>query len=286
MADVDTVDVDVPDAVVVAINQEDNVEAVTAAVEATAAATEERASSSNQLSGVMDRLAALKTKVMEGDSASDEAQMGTDVATSEASAAEGTVEQEPESVPLVEEMEPGSWRLLLAVPQADVEEMLPAVRLAAALREGATPLEYTRAKDHFLGAVRSIAIRASEELGRQLYEAAAAAAAEQRVVLKETTGATDGRAPADDAPVQLPGLQDLHGAWRGTVEVKGGNGATLPVTVGANNSLADQVSSVDFNVSGDGWSWGPYQVQSLEAQGNVDAVEGLQMRRFELSWQV
>ena len=282
VADVETVDVDVPEAVVVAINQEDNVEAVTAAVEATAAATEERASSSNPLSGVMDRLAALKTKVMEGDSASDEAQMGTDVAASEASAAEGTVEQEPESVPLVEEMEPGSWRLLLAVPQADVEEMLPAVRLAAALREGATPLEYTRAKDHFLGAVRRIAIRASEELGRQLDEAAAAAAAEQRVVLKETTGATDGRAPADDAPVQLPGLQDLHGAWRGTVEVKGGNGATLPVTVGANNSLADQVSSVDFNVSGDGWSWGPYQVQSLEAQGNVDAVEGLQMRRFEL----
>ena len=107
----------------------------------------------------------------------------------------GTVDQEPKSVPLAIEMEPGSWRLLLAVPQADVEEMLPAVRLAAALREGATPLEYTRAKDHFLGAVRHIAIRASEELGRQLDEAAAAAAAEQRVVLKESTGATDGAHP-------------------------------------------------------------------------------------------
>jgi hypothetical protein len=42
------------------------------------------------------------------------------------------------------------------------------------------PLEYTRAKDHFLDAVRDVAIKASEELGRQLDEAAAAAAAEQR----------------------------------------------------------------------------------------------------------
>ena len=284
VADVDNVDV-VPDTVVVALEQEGNVEAVTSAVETTTMAPEEKATSSNPLAGVMDRLAALKTKVMEGDSANDEAQIGNETTVSEATLT-GTVDQEPKSVPLAIEMEPGSWRLLLAVPQADVEEMLPAVRLAAALREGATPLEYTRAKDHFLGAVRRIAIRASEELGRQLDEAAAAAAAEQRVVLKESTGATDGRAPADDAPMQLPGLQDLHGAWRGTVEVKGGKGATLPMTVGTNSSrgvnFADQVSSVDFNVSGDGWSWGPYEVQSLEAQGNVDAVEGLQMRRFEL----
>ena len=283
VADVDNVDV--PDTVVVALEQEGNVEAVTSAVETTTMAPEEKATSSNPLAGVMDRLAALKTKVMEGDSANDEAQIGKETTVSETTLT-STVDQEPKSVPLAIEMEPGSWRLLLAVPQADVEEMLPAVRLAAALREGATPLEYTRAKDHFLGAVRRIAIRASEELGRQLDEAAAAAAAEQRVVLKESTGATDGRAPADDAPMQLPGLQDLHGAWRGTVEVKGGKGATLPMTVGTNSSrgvnFADQVSSVDFNVSGDGWSWGPYEVQSLEAQGNVDAVEGLQMRRFEL----
>ena len=203
VADVDNVDV-VPDTVVVALEQEGNVEAVTSAVETTTMAPEEKATSSNPLAGVMDRLAALKTKVMEGDSANDEAQIGNETTVSEATLT-GTVDQEPKSVPLAIEMEPGSWRLLLAVPQADVEEMLPAVRLAAALREGATPLEYTRAKDHFLGAVRRIAIRASEELGRQLDEAAAAAAAEQRVVLKESTGATDGRAPADDAPMQLPG---------------------------------------------------------------------------------
>ena len=180
-------------------------------------------------------------------------------------------------------MDPGAWRLLLAVPQADVEEMLPAVRLAAALREGATPLEYTRAKDHFLDAVRDVAIKASEELGRQLDEAAAAAAAEQRSArgadFKSSGGGRD--AQDGDAPAKLPGLQDLRGAWRGAVEMKGG-GAETPFPGTATNPNANQVSAVDFDVSGDGWSWGPYQVQSLEAQGNVDAVDGLHMRRLEL----
>ena len=114
VADVDNVDV-VPDTVVVALEQEGNVEAVTSAVETTTMAPEEKATSSNPLAGVMDRLAALKTKVMEGDSANDEAQIGNETTVSEATLT-GTVDQEPKSVPLAIEMEPGSWRLLLAVP--------------------------------------------------------------------------------------------------------------------------------------------------------------------------
>jgi hypothetical protein len=190
-------------------------------------------------------------------------------------------------------MDPGAWRLLLAVPQADVEEMLPAVRLAAALREGATPLEYTRAKDHFLDNVRRVAIKASEDLGRQLEEAAAAAAAEQRASgggrLKGLKGAAGGgdtgsRGGAGDAPVQLPGLQDLRGAWRGTVEMKGGGAGdgSSPSLAAAPGNPASQVSAVDFDVAGDGWQWGAYQVQSLQAQGKIDAVEGLHLRRLEL----
>jgi hypothetical protein len=161
--------------------------------------------------------------------------------------------------------------------------MLPAVRLAAALREGATPLEYTRAKDHFLEAVRGVAIKASEELGRQLDEAAAAAAMEQRSARGADFKSGDASRGAQDGdnPAKLPGLQDLRGAWRGTVEMKGG-GAQTPFPGTALNPNANQVSAVDFNVSGDGWSWGSYQVQSLEAQGNVDAVDGLHMRRLEL----
>ena len=84
-----------------------------------------------------------------------------------------------------------------------------------------------------------------------------------------------------NAPVQLPGLQDLRGAWRGKVEMKGG-GAETPFPGTPANPNTNQVSSVDFDVAGIDWSWGPYQVQSLEAQGNVDAVEGLQLRRVEL----
>ena len=83
VADVDNVDV-VPDTVVVALEQEGNVEAVTSAVETTTMAPEEKATSSNPLAGVMDRLAALKTKVMEGDSANDEAQIGNETTVSEA----------------------------------------------------------------------------------------------------------------------------------------------------------------------------------------------------------
>jgi hypothetical protein len=35
-------------------------------------------------------------------------------------------------------------------------------------REGGTPLEYASAKEHFLDSVKAIAIKASEEFGRQL----------------------------------------------------------------------------------------------------------------------
>ena len=248
------------------------------------AAVSEEKPSSNPLASVMDRLAAIKLKVTEGGSSNNVGAATSGDAGDGAEAAAEPADSKPDGpifAPV--EMDPGAWRLLLAVPQADVEEMLPAVRLAAALREGATPLEYTRAKDHFLDAVRDVAIKASEELGRQLDEAAAAAAAEQRSArgadFKSSGGGRD--AQDGDAPAKLPGLQDLRGAWRGAVEMKGG-GAETPFPGTATNPNANQVSAVDFDVSGDGWSWGPYQVQSLEAQGNVDAVDGLHMRRLEL----
>ena len=248
------------------------------------AAVSEEKPSSNPLASVMDRLAAIKLKVTEGGSSNSVVSASSGDAGDGAEAGAEPAEAKPEGPTLAPvEMDPGAWRLLLAVPQADVEEMLPAVRLAAALREGATPLEYTRAKDHFLDAVRDVAIKASEELGRQLDEAAAAAAAEQRSArgadFKSSGGGRD--AQDGDAPAKLPGLQDLRGAWRGAVEMKGG-GAETPFPGTATNPNANQVSAVDFDVSGDGWSWGPYQVQSLEAQGNVDAVDGLHMRRLEL----
>ena len=248
------------------------------------AAVSEEKPSSNPLASVMDRLAAIKLKVTEGGSSSNVVAASSGDAGDGAEAAAEPAEATPKGPTLAPvEMDPGAWRLLLAVPQADVEEMLPAVRLAAALREGATPLEYTRAKDHFLDAVRDVAIKASEELGRQLDEAAAAAAAEQRSArgadFKSSGGGRD--AQDGDAPAKLPGLQDLRGAWRGAVEMKGG-GAETPFPGTATNPNTNQVSAVDFDVSGDGWSWGPYQVQSLEAQGNVDAVDGLHMRRLEL----
>jgi len=246
------------------------------------AVVSEEKPSSNPLAGVMDRLAAIKLKVTEGHASNNIVVRSADAAdAAEPEALAEPAVEEPAQPPV--EMDPGAWRLLLSVPQADVEEMLPAVRLAAALREGATPLEYTRAKDHFLDAVRGVAIKASEELGRQLDEAAASAAAEQRTArgstLKEAQG--EGRTVDGNAPVQLPGLQDLRGAWRGKVEMKGG-GAETPFPGTPANPNTNQVSSVDFDVAGIDWSWGPYQVQSLEAQGNVDAVEGLQLRRVEL----
>lgn len=243
----------------------------------------------NPLAGVVDRLTDIATKVTEGavnfsNLSAEAPTVAVPVENAEADVTAEDLHVEDHSTAPVE-MDPGAWRLLLAVPQADVEEMLPAVRLAAALREGATPLEYTRAKEHFLHAVRRIAIKASEELGRQLEEAAAAAAAEQRssgssARLKGIKGAgadTDSRGPDGDAPVQLPGIQDLRGVWRGTVEVKGGSdNGSLPSTP------VSQVSSVEFDVAGDGWQWGQYRMQSLQAQGNVDTKEGLHLRRLEL----
>ena len=123
---------------------------------------EEKPSSSNPLAGVMDRLTAIATKVKsfpEGNQSEESAAAAMDSNAVTEGDLESLVTEEPATP--VEEMDPGAWRLMLAVPQADVEEMLPAVRLAAVLREGATPLEYTRAKDHFLHEVRKLAITAS-----------------------------------------------------------------------------------------------------------------------------
>jgi hypothetical protein len=239
---------------------------------------EEKPSSSNPLAGVMDRLTAIATKVKsfpEGNQSEESAAAAMDSNAVTEGDLESLVTEEPATP--VEEMDPGAWRLMLAVPQADVEEMLPAVRLAAVLREGATPLEYTRAKDHFLHEVRKLAITASEELGRQLDQAAAVLAAEQRAAGRTAKIGAD--AANTDAPVQLPGLQDLKGRWRGVVEVKGGAGASI---VSDSGSPASNITAVDFDVEGNEWQWGQYQVQSVQAQGNVDAVEGLHLRRLEL----
>jgi hypothetical protein len=94
-----------------------------------------------------------------------------------------------------------------------------------------------------------------------------------------TGGDTSGELP-------LPGLQDLRGAWRGTVEMRGGgpeHAKSLSLDSLTQGHLVDsrpesesnpaRVRAVDFDVQGNGWQWGPYQVQSVQAQGNIDAVE-------------
>jgi hypothetical protein len=60
----------------------------------------------------------------------------------------------PEEAPKAE----GEWRFRLAVPSADVEEMLPAVRLFASLREESTPQEYGRAKEAFVNAISQASV--------------------------------------------------------------------------------------------------------------------------------
>lgn len=154
----------------------------------------------------------------------------------------------------------GRWRLQVVVPSAEIYDILPAAQLLTSLRQPGRDWEAT--KRAFLETLERAVIQ-SQSLWDQVTsldaaDAAAAAGASSR----KSGGAGRGSAA-------LPGLQDLNGKWNGRLEAYGN---------------LDGPSTIDFNLRGDEWQWGPsYRLDQVTAVGNVDSSEGIQLEELSLT---
>jgi hypothetical protein len=170
----------------------------------------------------------------------------------------------------------GRWRLRVDVPSADLEEILPAVRIARAAASRA-PADYERAKAAFLGAVSGLALSAGA-LGEQVARAAEQVAGGLGAVVAEGSGGSGGASgaaappaaadgPADGGGLRLPALQDARGQWGGSVQAFGGGGGA---------------TSVEFDVRGAGWRWGAAALDAAAAAGAYHSEEGLALQELVL----
>lgn len=180
----------------------------------------------------------------------------------------------------------GRWRWQISVPAADVEEMLPAIQLLTRAKRS-VPGNYLRAKTQFLEGIRSSIGAATDALYVQVEKAAAAAAAEET---KRVQSQAEAEPEREGAPTRLkrrlsfvggfglheaasrdvhtpPTLQDLRGSWQGTLlSYGGGTGST----------------AAEFDVQGQEWQWGPYNMENVIASGSYHSMDGLQFKRLQL----
>jgi len=185
----------------------------------------------------------------------------------------------------------GSWSAALAVPEAEAEEALPAVRLLRALRRGGgMRADYARARAAFLHAMRTSGVSA-DTLAAQLEAAVRGAAAKGGAPAATLAGgpppaaaaAAAAAVSADAAPAraagggaaghleELPGLQEVRGSWRGTVSARGG----------APSADAPPSLDVQFDLQGSRWQWGPhYGCEALAARGAFGSADGLQLEEL------
>ncbi|KAG6400919.1 hypothetical protein SASPL_137764 [Salvia splendens] len=140
----------------------------------------------------------------------------------------------------------GRWRMRLEVPNAEIAEMLPLARL---LSRSSDPAVQSRSKDLFIQSLQSVGICA-ENLKKLLEEFHGHCATSYEVVL-------------DD--FDLPGLAELKGRWRGSLDASGGgNGDTM----------------ADFDFHGEEWEWGTYNTQRILAAGMYSNTDGLRLEKM------
>ncbi|KAL0323881.1 UNVERIFIED_CONTAM: protein, chloroplastic [Sesamum calycinum] len=140
----------------------------------------------------------------------------------------------------------GRWRMRLEVPNAEIAEMLPLARL---LSRSSDPAVQSRSKDLFIQSLQSVGLCA-ESLQKLLEEVRGHCAASYEVVL-------------DD--FDLPGLAELKGRWRGSLDASGGgNGDT----------------TAEFDFHGEEWEWGTYTTQRILAAGMYSNNDGLRLEKI------
>ncbi|KAL1539650.1 protein TIC236, chloroplastic-like protein [Salvia divinorum] len=140
----------------------------------------------------------------------------------------------------------GRWRMRLEVPNAEIAEMLPLARL---LSRSSDPAVQSRSKDLFIQSLQSVGICA-ENLKKLLEEFHPHCATSYEVVLDN---------------FDLPGLAELKGRWRGSLDASGGgNGDTM----------------ADFDFHGEEWEWGTYKTQRILAAGMYSNTDGLRLEKI------
>ncbi|CAI0414810.1 unnamed protein product [Linum tenue] len=140
----------------------------------------------------------------------------------------------------------GRWRMRLEVPRAEVAEMLPLARL---LSRSTDPVVRLRSKDLFMQNLQSVGLY-PETLQALLQEIKGHRTAPNEVI------------PED---ISLPGLAELKGRWRGSLDASGGgNGDTM----------------AEFDFHGEDWEWGTYNTQKVLAVGAYSNNNGLHLERL------
>ncbi|KAL6848037.1 hypothetical protein ACP4OV_022165 [Aristida adscensionis] len=140
----------------------------------------------------------------------------------------------------------GRWRMRLEVPGAEVAEMLPLARL---LSRSTDPVIRSRSKELFMQCLNSVGFKA-ESLRDQLK------------ALEMYHDWLDDETMED---ITLPGLAELRGYWRGSLDASGGgNGDTM----------------ADFDFNGEDWEWGTYKTQRVLASGSFSNNDGLRLDKL------
>ncbi|KAI4337379.1 hypothetical protein L6164_015804 [Bauhinia variegata] len=141
----------------------------------------------------------------------------------------------------------GRWRMKLEVRRAEVAEMLPLARL---LSRSTDPAVRSRSKDFFLRSLPSVGLLYTGSLQQLLEIIRGHHAPSNDVILED---------------LSLPGLSELKGRWRGSLDASGGgNGDTL----------------AEFDFHGEDWEWGDYKTQRVLAVGAYSNDDGLHLEKF------
>ncbi|KAK7320719.1 hypothetical protein VNO77_30448 [Canavalia gladiata] len=140
----------------------------------------------------------------------------------------------------------GRWRMKLEVRRAEVAEMLPLARL---LSRSMDPAVRSRSKDFFIQNLQSVGLY-TESLQQLLETVRGLHAPSNDVVLED---------------LSLPGLSELKGHWRGSLDASGGgNGDTL----------------AEFDFHGEDWEWGDYKTQRVLAVGAYSNDDGMHLEKI------
>eukprot|EP00899_Mesostigma_viride_P010244 jgi/Mesvir1/19220/Mv11528-RA.3 len=180
----------------------------------------------------------------------------------------------------------GTWKVKVAVPEAEISEMLPAVSLLMD-GVGGNPARFTRARQLFLDGVKRMEV-ISEGFQEQLDRVSQQLSLPQslsRLLEKQQGGRPeDGEADASDAsssarsqkgqkgPAEaraLPGLQDLRGQWKGSLQASGSADGTTPM-------------EAEFQFAGRGWVWGDNPIQRITLDGGFHTDKGLELKQFRV----
>eukprot|EP00798_Chlamydomonas_sp_ICE-L_P032214 gene32214-16772_t len=147
------------------------------------------------------------------------------------------------------------WRMQVSVPGAQVQDMLPAAQLMSS----------SRSVGH------SYLMAAKGSFASMLEEAAVSVDSLRTIVDQLPRPSANPENDAQGAAAtngHMPGLQDLQGEWKGRIQAFGD---------------AEGATSVDFDLKGEDWKWGQYQVDSLVAIGSADMNDGVLLDELSMA---